>query len=103
ATWSDAHLTVTYGVDQHRFSTSLWWEGLDLDALAVAIGPDHLRRVVFHIAAFEGMKAASLRPDVFDLGPFADLGTEAFRSLWATVLHHVWGQWRYEHGLADYD
>ena len=35
ASWSGAHVTVTYGVDGHRFSTSLWWEGLDLDALAV--------------------------------------------------------------------
>ena len=35
ASWSGAHLTVTYGVDGHRFTTSLWWEGLDLDALAV--------------------------------------------------------------------
>ena len=103
AGWSGGHLTVTYGVDDHRFSTSLWWEGLDLDALAVAIGPEPLRRLVFHIAAFEGMKAASLRPDVLDLGPYADLGTEAFRSLWSTVLHHVWGQWRYEHDLVEYD
>ena len=76
ASWSGAHLTITYGVDAHRFTTSLWWEGLDLDALAVAIGPDALRRLVFHIAAFEAMKGASLRPDVFDLGPYADLGTE---------------------------
>ena len=57
---------------------------------------------MFHIAAFEANKAASLRPDVFDLGPFADLGTERFRELWSTVLRHVWGQWRYENGLADY-
>ena len=103
AAWSDGHLTVAYGVDDHRFSTSLWWEGLDLDALGMAIGQEHLRRMVFHIAAFEAMKAASLRPDVFDLGPYTDLGTDAFRSLWSTVLHHVWGQWRYEHDLADYD
>ena len=103
AAWSGGHLTVAYGVDDHRFSTSLWWEGLDLDALGMAIGQEHLRRMVFHIAAFEAMKAASLRPDVFDLGPYTDLGTDAFRSLWSTVLHHVWGQWRYEHDLADYD
>jgi hypothetical protein len=99
--WSGAHLTITYGVGAHRFSTSLWWEGLDLDALAVTIGPDALRRLVFHIAAFEAMKGASLRPDTFDLGPFGDLGTERFRDLWSTVLRHVWGQWRYEHDLAD--
>ena len=103
ASWSGAHLTITYGVDAHRFSSSLWWEGLDLDGLAVAIGPDALRRMVFHVAAFEAMKGASLWPDSFDLGPFTDLGTERFRDLWSTVFRRVWGQWRYEHGFAEYE
>ena len=101
ASMSHGHLVVRYGIDDHPFSTSLWWAGLDLDELAATIGPDHLRRLVFHIAAFEAMKGASLRPAVFDLGPYTDLGTEAFRGLWSTVLRHVWGQWRYEHDLAD--
>ncbi len=100
---SGDHVGVSYGVDGHRFSTSLRWEGLDLHDLATRIGPDALRRLVFHIAAFEAMKATSLRPDVFDLGPYADLGTSSFRSLWSTVQHHVWGQWRYEHDAPDWD
>jgi hypothetical protein len=49
------------------------------------------------------MKGASLAPDVFDLGPYADLGTPPFRELWSTVHRQVWGQWRYEHDRADYD
>jgi hypothetical protein len=103
ATSSGSHLVVHFGVDGHPFSTSLWWEGVDLDALAATIGREQLRRLVFHIAAFEAMKGASLQPGVFDLGPYADLGTRAFRELWSTVLRQVWGQWRYEHDLADYD
>jgi hypothetical protein len=103
ATASGGHLAVAYGVDGHRFSTSLWWEGLDLDALAVEIGPEALRRLVFHIVAFEAMKATSLHPDVVDLGPYEDLGTASFRSLWALVQRHVWGQWRYEHDIAGWD
>jgi hypothetical protein len=103
ASVAQSHLVVRYGIDDHAFSTSLWWAGLDLDALATRIGRDHLRRLVFHIAAFEAMKGASARPAVFDLGPYADLGTAAFRDLWSTVLRHVWGQWRYEHDLADDD
>ena len=103
ASWAGPHLSVTYGVDGDRFTTSLWWEGLDLDALGHRFGTELVRKLVFHIAAFEANKAASLRPDVFDLGPFADLGTERFRALWSTVLRHVWGQWRYENGFADYD
>ncbi len=102
AAWTGPHLTVTYGVDGDRFSTSLWWEGLDLDALADRMGGDLVRKLVFHVAAFEANKAASLRPDVFDLGPFADLGTTAFRELWSAILHHVWAQWRYENQLPTY-
>lgn len=102
ASASGAHLTVPYGVDGHRFTTSLWWEGVDLDAVGLEIGPGPMRRLVFHIAAFEAMKATSLRPDVVDLGPYADLGTASFRSLWSTVQHHVWAQWRFEHDVADW-
>ena len=101
ASWSRRHLVVRYGVDDDAFSTSLWWEGLDLEALGATIGPDRLRTLAFHIGAFEAMKGASLRPAAFDLGPYSDLGTTAFRDLWSEVLHHVWAQWRYEHDLAD--
>ena len=101
ASWSGAQLHVTYGVEGRRFSTSLWWEGLDLDALEARLGRAGMRRLAFHIAAFEAMKGTSLRPDAFDLGPYADLGTPAFRELWSTVQRQVWGQWRYEHDLAD--
>ena len=103
ATWSGAHLVVRYGVDDHGFTTSLWWEDVHLDALAIDIGPDLLRVLAFHIAAFEAMKATSLRPEVFDLGPYADLGTEPFRAIWSTVQRNVWGQWRYEHDLPEYE
>ena len=99
ASTSGSHLAIAYGVDRHLFTTSLWWEGLDLDALGRSIGAEPLRRLVFHIAAFEAMKATSLRPATFDLGPYADLGTAAFRDLWSTVHRHVWAQWRYEHDL----
>ncbi len=102
ATWSGPQVSVSYGVDRDRFTTSLWWEGLDLDALAGRYGVDLVRKLVFHIAAFEANKAASLRPDQLDLGPFADLGTQRFRDLWSVVLQNVWGQWRYENGFSDY-
>ena len=55
ASWSGAHLTITYGVDAHQFSTSLWWEGLDLDALAVV---DRARR-----APADGVPRRGVRGD----------------------------------------
>ena len=67
-------------------------------------GPSALRRLVFHIAAFEAMKGG--QPAARRLRPRA-LRRPRHRArsatLWSTVLHHVWGQWRYEHDLADYD
>ena len=79
-----------------RASTSTRWPSRSV--------PMRCAGCVFHIAAFEAMKGASLRPDIFDLGPLrrprhasgsASCGPPCFR--------HVWGQWRYEHDLADYD
>ena len=50
------------------------------------------------------MKGASLRPDVVRPRPLRRPRHRArSATLWSTVLHHVWGQWRYEHDLADYD
>jgi hypothetical protein len=102
ASWSGSQLRIRYGVDGRPFRTTLWWEGLDLDALEAALGSAALRHLIFHIAAFEAMKGASLRPDVFDLGPYADLGSAAFREVWSTVQRRVWGQWRYEHDLPEW-
>ena len=47
ASLSGGHLVVRYGVDEHAFATSLWWEGLDLEALQATIGPDRLRAVSY--------------------------------------------------------
>jgi hypothetical protein len=91
------YLNVSYGVDELRFATTLWYEEVDFHALRDRYGADALERLVFHIAAFEANTLCSLRPDVFDLGPFEHCYTPAFDDLWTTVAEKVWAEWRYRH------
>jgi UDP-N-acetyl-alpha-D-muramoyl-L-alanyl-L-glutamate epimerase len=103
--WSRAthQLRIGFRLDDLAFTTSLWWSDVDLPALEARFGRALLEKVYFHIAAFEANKLASLRPDTFELGPFAHLWTPAFETLWRTVFRRVWAQWRYEHDLPGYD
>jgi len=100
---SKHQLSFVCGVGDHRFSTSLWYEGVDLIELERRYGNDLLRRVYFHIVAFEAMKCASLAPDTFELGPFATAHTPEFEALWREILVKVWGQWRYENDRPWYE
>jgi hypothetical protein len=99
---STNQISLCFGVDDLRFTTSYWYGDLDLRALERDLGAPFFRKLVFHIAAFEANKLGSLAPERFDLGPFADLCTEAFADLWLTVFRRVWAQWRYEHNLPGY-
>lgn len=80
----------------HRATTSIRYQDVDFDRLARRIGRDQVRRLAFHIAAFEINRLVSLRPDDLDWGPGAEYVTEDFAELWRTVLQRVWAQWRYE-------
>jgi hypothetical protein len=97
-------LRMYFRLDDLGFTTSYWYDDADLfDLDERRYGAAFMRKVYFHIAAFEVNKIVSLRPDVLDLGPFADLHTPAFETLWRTIFHNVWAQWRYEHDLPDYE
>jgi UDP-N-acetyl-alpha-D-muramoyl-L-alanyl-L-glutamate epimerase len=95
-------LAMTFSADALRFSTSVWWQDVDLDLLAQQHGDALVDKICFHIAAFELNKLVSLRPEVVDLGPGARFHTRAFETLWRTVVHKVWAQWRWEHDWPDY-
>jgi UDP-N-acetyl-alpha-D-muramoyl-L-alanyl-L-glutamate epimerase len=96
------HVTLRYGVDDMRFTTTYWYDDVDFDGLEQRYGAAMLRAVEFHLLAFEANKAASLAPTAIDPGPYADLVTEAFWELWSTIFHHVWGVWRLENDLPEY-
>lgn len=95
-------LAYTAAVADLQFATSLWYDTVDFDDLEERYGADLLRRICFHIVAFDVNRLVSLKPDTVAFGPFADLVTPAFADLWRRILHGVWAQWRYENGLPDY-
>lgn len=96
------HLHFRYGVGAFEFTTSYWYDTVDFDELEARYGADVLRRIEFHLLAFEANKALSLKPSAVDFGPYADLVTEAFWELWNSVFHNVWAVWRYENDLPGY-
>ena len=47
------HVTLRYGVDDMRFTTTYWYDDVDFDSLERRYGADLLRLVEFHLLAFE--------------------------------------------------
>lgn len=95
-------LALNYRVDEIAFSTVYWYDTVDFYALEARFGPAFMRKVYFHLLAFEANQGASLKADILDPGPYADLCTGRFAELWGTIFRHVWGVWRYENDLPDY-
>ncbi|MDH3300536.1 MAG: hypothetical protein OES24_08515 [Acidimicrobiia bacterium] len=96
------HLHLRYRVGGFAFTTTYWYDTVDFGELEERYGSDQMRRIEFHLLAFEANKALSLKPATVDFGPYADLVTKAFWEIWETVFHNVWAVWRYENDLPDY-
>lgn len=94
-------LFFRFAFEDLRFSTTIWYEGADLEALARR-APAGAQRLFFHVALFELNKLCSLRPDQVKLGPWARFLTPALEDTWRQVLHKVWAQWRYENDDPGY-
>lgn len=99
--WTTHQLVMRCSLDELQFQTVYWYPDTDLDDLERRFGHRFLERLFVHAALFEINKIASLRPQCLDLGPYAHHHTEALESLWTTVFHHVWAQWRFENKLPD--
>lgn len=102
--WSRSRHQLVFGYrfDDLSFSSAFWYEGADLYLLEERYGEEFMRRVYFHIAAFDINKIASLRPDKLDWGPLAEFATPEFAVLWETIFRNVWAQWRYENEDPQY-
>ncbi|HEY0515507.1 MAG TPA: hypothetical protein VGD00_00180 [Solirubrobacteraceae bacterium] len=96
-------IVASCALDDLRFHVTVWYEDVDLTALARRFGDEAIERIAVHIALFQLNAACSLRPAVIELGRYAKYLTEDLVQLWRTVFHHVWAQWRYEHDLPAYD
>ncbi|NOZ52427.1 MAG: hypothetical protein GXP08_04685 [Gammaproteobacteria bacterium] len=101
-TRSRHQLSMTYGIDNLRFETAYWYKDVDLFALEALYGVEFMQKIYFHIIALEASKLVSLNPQQFELGEFSRFHTPAFEKLWRTIIHKVWGQWRYQHNSPDY-
>jgi hypothetical protein len=86
-------LALNYRLDDIAFSTVYWYDTVDFYELEARFGPAFMRKVYFHLLAFEANQAASLKPTLLDPGPYADLFTDRFAELWGTIFRHVWGVW----------
>lgn len=95
-------LSYAAEIGESRFTTSLWYDTVDFYDLEARCGADVMRRVYFHIVAFDVNKLISLKPMKIDFGPLADQATRSFFELWTRIFEGVWAQWRYENDFPDY-
>lgn len=93
---------MNFGIDDLSFTTSYWYNDVDLLGLEYKFGSAFMEKVYFHIMAFEVNKLTSLKPDFIDLGIFKQHHTVEFEKLWLTIQRNVWAQWRYENDFSDY-
>lgn len=96
-------LVLNYRIDDICFSTVYWYDTVDFHELEARFGQTFMKRIYFHLLAFEANKAASLKPAVLDLGPYQEFYTDRFAELWNTIFFNVWGVWRHENDIVDYD
>lgn len=85
-----------------QFHFTVWYQDIDLGALAREYGDELLDRLAFHVAMFQINTVGSLRPDAVELGRYARFATRRFQDLWRTIFKRVWAQWRWEHDARDY-
>jgi hypothetical protein len=93
-------LEIDFTLDDRLFRKRYRWQGLDLPELERLHGRELLERIYFHIAVFEAIPMASLRPRRLDLGPWARFATVELERLWRQVLRGVGAQWRWQNELA---
>src|SRR5215813_9500128 len=84
------HIGATCAVDDLQFHVTVWYEDIDLHALAREHGDELVERIALHVALFQLNAVASLRPDTIELGRYARHLTPELVELWRTVFFHVW-------------
>ena len=98
---SDSQIFLLFSFDRHFFTTSYWYQGLNLTKIRELLGDFDFERILFHIAAFEVNKICSFMPLKLDLSDYERFVDPAFRKLWTEIFQNVWAQWRYENQIFD--
>ena len=94
-------LKIDFTLDDRTFRKRYLWADVDLPELEHRYGRDLLERIYFHLAAFEAIPMAGLRPRRLDFGPWSRFATEPLERLWRRVLRGVGAQWRWENDLPE--
>src|SRR5262249_53407821 len=81
-------IVASCALDDLRFHVTVWYEDVDLAALARRYGDEAIERIAVHIALFQLNAACSLRPEVIELGRYARYLTDDLVRLWRTVFRH---------------
>jgi hypothetical protein len=95
-------LFLRFSYEGASFATALWYDSVDLNALAARFGRQLVERIGFHVAAFEIAKLASLGARAIDFGRYAQYQTADFEDCWRKIFQGVWAQWRYENRQPDF-
>ncbi len=95
-------LVLNYRLDEIVFSTVYWYDTVNFYELEARFGEKFMRRVYFHLLAFEANKVASLKPAILDLGPYQEFYSDQFFEMWSTIFQNVWGVWRHDNDITDY-
>jgi hypothetical protein len=93
-------LEITFTLDGRPFCKRYRWADTDLAGLERRFGRELLERIYFHLAAFEAIPFAGLRPRRLDFGPWARFATVDLERLWRRVLRGVGAQWRWQNDRA---
>ena len=99
---TERRLNFSFIIDEMKFNTSYWYDTVDFKNLQQRFGNAAIERIIFHIAAFEINKLASLRPEIIDFGAWSKYVDDEFATLWTIIFKNVWAQWRYENNITDY-
>ncbi len=94
-------LEIDFTLDGRPFRKRYRWAGVDLLDLEARHGREAFQRITFHLAAFEAVPFAGLRPRRLDFGPWNRFATAELEVLWRRVLRGVGAQWRWENDLPD--
>lgn len=96
-------LTADFEFSGYSFRTTYWYNSVDFFQLEEKYGNKYLKKIIFHIIAFEINKFGSLAPKTIDFGPLSEYVTQDFTRLWKLIFKNVWAQWRYENNLPNYE
>ena len=99
---SKHNLTFLYQYDEIVFTTTLWYDSVDLYQLEAKYTQEYLENVYFHIFLFQGLKILSLKVTHLDLGDYSGYWNQQLQELWETSVDRLLMQWRYESGNLDY-